>query len=126
MNNIYEALQQQLAAPHESSEGAVVQRFELAADFPAFQGHFPENPILPAFVQVMLARMALTHWLESQGLTPPAITGVERAKFMLPIGPGALQVQITTGKKGYVVDIETSQGRAASIILRCHETQDHS
>ncbi|MDO5764922.1 MAG: hypothetical protein Q4P84_04355 [Elusimicrobiales bacterium] len=58
--------------------------------FPAFEGHFPGNPLLPAVCQTGLCADALSR----QEGKPLEISAVARAKFMRPVLPGA-QVQIT-------------------------------
>jgi len=64
----------------------------IGADFPAFNGHFEGNPLLPAVVQVGLCADALgrLHGKKYE------ISAVSRAKFMRPILPGSeVTVQIT-------------------------------
>src|SRR3954466_12229731 len=55
------------------------------ANYPAFDGHFPGNPILPAFLQIqaavdLLALAGTGGWLSS----------VQAAKFLHPIKPEQL------------------------------------
>ncbi len=57
--------------------------FRFGPDFVGFQGHFPEFPILPAFVQLLMAECALRlrgqdKWISSR---------VERSKFLKTIRP---------------------------------------
>ena len=58
--------------------------FLVAADFPAFAGHFPGFPLLPAVVTVLLAERAVTAAVGR----PWAVTRIQRAKFSGPIRPG--------------------------------------
>ncbi len=51
----------------------------IAADHPAFAGHFPANPVLPGVVLVDLI-------LAAAGIT--AIAGITRLKFLRPVRPG--------------------------------------
>ena len=51
----------------------------IAADHPAFAGHFPDNPVLPG---VVLLDLILT----AAGIT--AIAGITRLKFLRPVRPG--------------------------------------
>ncbi len=60
-------------------------RYRLGADFPAFEGHFPERPVLPAVVQIQLALDALCRLKGA----PCALKAVYKAKFSRPAGPGA-------------------------------------
>jgi 3-hydroxyacyl-[acyl-carrier-protein] dehydratase len=57
--------------------------FRLGDDFTGFRGHFPGHPILPAFVQLMMAECAVR--LHSD--RPWSLRRVERGKFLRPIGP---------------------------------------
>jgi 3-hydroxyacyl-[acyl-carrier-protein] dehydratase len=68
------------------ADGSVRQRYEFEADFPGFAGHFPGRPILPAVLQIMMATL-LAEAATGQRLLA---TAIERAKFVLPIVPGAL------------------------------------
>lgn len=72
------------------ADGSVRQRYVFHGDFPGFAGHFPGRPILPAVLQIMTASL-LVEAATGERLQPAAI---ERAKFVLPIVPGAL-VDIT-------------------------------
>lgn len=54
----------------------------IAADHPAFAGHFPGRPLLPGVVLLSLVTQALNGRL---GATPR----IDNAKFLLPVGPGA-------------------------------------
>jgi 3-hydroxyacyl-[acyl-carrier-protein] dehydratase len=67
-----------------ASESAVAQSFCFPTDFSAFQGHFPDNPVLPAFAQV---RMVLG-MLASAWENPVALERLEKAKFREPLRPG--------------------------------------
>lgn len=68
------------------ADGTVRQRYVFGQDFPGFAGHFPGRPILPAVLQIMAASL-LVEAATGERLQPAAI---ERAKFVLPIVPGAL------------------------------------
>lgn len=62
----------------------LAQRYRLRADFVAFQGHFPGQPILPALAQVLLARDS------AEQLTgPAAIAAIIQAKFLSRVEPDA-------------------------------------
>ncbi|UCG48568.1 MAG: hypothetical protein JSU94_02095 [Phycisphaerales bacterium] len=58
--------------------------FRLGPDFIGFSGHFPGNPILPAFVQLLMGQCAL----QSRSGRNWRLRKVERAKFMKTIPPG--------------------------------------
>ncbi|MBO4674775.1 MAG: hypothetical protein J5601_01635 [Elusimicrobiaceae bacterium] len=57
--------------------------YHVPADFPAFKGHFPGNPLLPAVVQISFCVDALNR-LKNR---PLELTQVLRAKFINPILP---------------------------------------
>lgn len=52
-------------------------------DFPGFAGHFPEQPVLPAVLQLLAVRL-LAESLLTTALTP---VGGERLKFKGMVGP---------------------------------------
>ena len=64
-------------------QGEVMRHFRFTHDFIGFSGHFPEAPILPAFVQIMTAH-ALYEKLDRNVLE---LAAVENAKFLIPLGP---------------------------------------
>lgn len=59
------------------------QTYQFAEDFVGFHGHFPGFPILPAFVQILAAQMAIEERAD-EALT---LQQVKRAKFMRTIRP---------------------------------------
>jgi 3-hydroxyacyl-[acyl-carrier-protein] dehydratase len=79
--------------------------FEIAADHPAFAGHFPGRPILPG---VLLLDAAVYHLLEASRaaapLQPEAIglpCRISAAKFLNPVSPGeSLTISYTTSPSG--------------------------
>lgn len=58
--------------------------FRFMADFVGFQGHFPGYPVLPAFIQILAAQVAV----EEHTGAPLVLRQVKRAKFMKTIRPG--------------------------------------
>ena len=52
-------------------------------DFLGFRGHFPGHPILPAFVQLLMAECAVRLHSAHAG----SLRRVERGKFLKPLGP---------------------------------------
>ncbi len=59
------------------------QWFCLPDDFVGFQGHFPEYPIVPAVVQVLMAQIVAEEMLQLKA----AISAVERSKFHRQLHP---------------------------------------
>lgn len=87
MNDCRRALEEASQRPltlHE--DGGASQRFLFDQDFPAFQGHFPGQPVLPAVIQIMAGESVLAALLGRKIL----LTSVRDAKFFLPLGPGSL------------------------------------
>lgn len=58
-------------------------RFNFPPDLPVFAGHFPNDPILPGFMQIELA-LDLLRRLKMGG----QLQAVRQARFFLPIRPG--------------------------------------
>jgi len=104
-----------------ADDGSVRQRYVFSRDFPGFSGHFPGRPILPAVLQIMAASL-LIEAATGQHLLPASI---ERAKFVNPIGPGAL-VEITCRRlPGATADVWEARiiadgQAAASFFLTLH------
>jgi len=67
-------------------EGLVTAELRCARDFPAFAGHFPEQPVLPAVMQLAVVR-SLTSDALGYSLEPVA-TG--KLKFKEMVGPDDL------------------------------------
>jgi 3-hydroxyacyl-[acyl-carrier-protein] dehydratase len=61
----------------------VTARLCCPADFPGFAGHFPDQPVLPAVLQLLAVRLLAESLLESP-LTP---VGGDRLKFKGMVGP---------------------------------------
>jgi len=73
---------------------------------PAFDGHFPGNPILPAFLHVQIA-LDLLH---EAGL-PARLSRVESAKFVRAVRPEeSIAIELTRGAPGEY-DVVLSVGR---------------
>ena len=73
--------------------------YVIAPDFPAFNGHFPGNPLLPGVCQFGLCADALGRMLK----TPVEIASISRCKFVAPIRPGQrVQVVLTNRPDGKI------------------------
>lgn len=57
--------------------------FMLPPDFPAFSGHFPGNPLLPAFLQVTMVRLIVQQAL-ALSLAPLVSERIKFAGFVRP------------------------------------------
>ncbi len=65
------------------ADGGHELTFRFAQDFTGFRGHFPEHPILPAFVQLLMGQCAL----QIRSARAWSLRRVERAKFLKIIAP---------------------------------------
>jgi 3-hydroxymyristoyl/3-hydroxydecanoyl-(acyl carrier protein) dehydratase len=86
----------------------------IAADHPAFAGHFPGQPLLPG---VSLLAEVLEAVLDAPALA--AIVGtaprIAAAKFLAPVRPAAqLVVQLDAGPRGVRFEVREGDRIAAS------------
>ena len=83
-SSIHQALlENSLKSMDREDNGKVVGTFVFSPDFPAFEGHFPGQPVLPAVVQIAAARLLAEKHLNRQ-LNP---VNLGRAKFKSMVGP---------------------------------------
>jgi len=113
MDTLEQALAASALQELQTSEAEAWQRFQLSPDFVGFSGHFPGNPLLPAFVQTLMGRLVLQQWLGQ----PRKVLEVDRAKFKLPVGPGMVEVRCKQLDQGHLVQLETEKGLASSFLL---------
>ncbi len=89
-------------------------RVHIAADHPAFAGHFPGRPLLPGVVLLSLVMRALQQrpaLAERLGEKPQ----IANAKFLAPVGPGAeLRVMLKEQGSGAAFDIHLG----ATVVVR--------
>ena len=64
--------------------GGLQAPLAIAPDHPAFEGHFPGRPIVPAVVLVAETLAAI----EAAAPRPPRGWKIAAAKFSRPVGPG--------------------------------------
>lgn len=76
-------LEESLQSMTETDTGGVIGIFSFSPDFPAFEGHFPGQPVLPAVVQVAAVRLLASKYLGKK-LVPIRL---DRAKFKSMVGP---------------------------------------
>lgn len=98
--------------PVRERDGVLRQDFVLPPECLCFAGHFPQRPLLPAFVQIMLGRLVAI-----LGGVATEFQAVERAKFTSPAGPGPITVTCSPGKQGLRVSLEAPQGLVSAFIL---------
>jgi 3-hydroxymyristoyl/3-hydroxydecanoyl-(acyl carrier protein) dehydratase len=83
MKNMNDNIRECSITPAQSTERGWQQTYVFPASFPGFQGHFPGNPILPAILQIMIARESIA---EQTGRNMQ-LTSVTRAKFRKIVMP---------------------------------------
>ncbi|MDE2147734.1 MAG: acyl-CoA synthetase [Burkholderiales bacterium] len=95
-----------LAAP----AAPVEREFVIAADHPAFAGHFPGRPLLPGALLLALVMQALQA-APALRARLGAAPGIASAKFLGPVGPGA-RLHIALSPKGSGLAFEVrAEGR---------------
>ena len=88
---------------------------DIRADHPAFAGHFPGRPIVPAVVLLAESLAAI----ESATARPPHSWTVASAQFLVPVGPGTpltLSHEQTAGG-GRRLEIRSPEGVVAAATL---------
>lgn len=87
---------------------------EVEASLPAFDGHFPEHPVLPGVVQLDWAQR---FGRELFAQLPPRVTGLEQLKFQQVITPGQrvlLQLELLDDGMALRFTISSARGAHAS------------
>jgi 3-hydroxyacyl-[acyl-carrier-protein] dehydratase len=97
MSTIRAEIKKSALAPAQITEMAGVQSFCFDQDFIGFSGHFPEYPILPAVLQVLLAQLLAEEIIGS----PLSVVSLNRAKFLQQLRPGnQIEVRLSCLEKG--------------------------
>jgi len=100
MNRVRAEVQASAMRPVERPDAHTVKKlYRFGESFVGFQGHFPGDPILPAFVQMLMALSLVAEAFP----VGHELSGVAAAKFHLPIRPNdEIQVECR--------DLEEGQG----------------
>jgi 3-hydroxyacyl-[acyl-carrier-protein] dehydratase len=100
-----ELLEKSLQSMIETEDGRVRGVFSFSPDFPAFEGHFPSQPVLPAVVQVAAVRLLAARHLDVK-LIPVSLN---RSKFKAMVGPNEpMTITISLDQSGNDVTISFS------------------
>lgn len=92
----------------------------IAANHPAFAGHFPGAPIVPGVVLLDAAVHAVLQTLRpaasGEGDLPSTLCQISAAKFLSPVGPGeTLTISCTTSASGSMrFDISSGSRKVAT------------
>lgn len=82
----------------------VVER-TIAADHPAFAGHFPGAPVLPGACVLALVLQAASEHAPSRSLLGERVA-VPQVKFLAPLGPGQrIAIALRPGARGVDFDV---------------------
>jgi len=101
----------------ETTPGTFVRTFSFGPDFVGFAGHFPGYPVLPAFIQVMMA-VTMTEEIKGRGVE---LTSLVKAKFRTVIRPETdievyCRERPVTGKTGLEATLRVA-GEVAALFL---------
>lgn len=93
---------------------SVTVRRDIAADHPAFAGHFPGRPLLPGallLAEVLEALLAVPALAARLGPRPT----LNAAKFLAPVAPGSsLAITVTGEARGLRFEVRCGEVLAAS------------
>lgn len=84
MSQLRQEILQALLQGARPSDTGLQRRFRFPETFIGFQGHFPGEPVLPAFIQVLTAQVAV----EEHCGEPLLLEKLLRARFTRIIRPG--------------------------------------
>ena len=91
----------------ECSDHFIVGTYRFANDNPIFNGHFPQQPIVPGVLLLEGAAQTLAYWaLQNHPHHLVLLTGTDQAKWTHPVYPEQeirYQVTILRAKLGLVV-----------------------
>ena len=111
-------------------EGASAKAcYNFSKDFQGFDGHFPDHPILPAMLQIMVGRLVCSALSEM----PLRVKSISRAKFLQEIPPETnVQVQVTCKEistdnvQKFAVTLFVNAAKASTFSLFCVAEQGHA
>lgn len=83
MNRVRKELINAMASVQQGETGQWISHFRLPVSFVGFEGHFPERPILPAIVQMLMGVVTVER-IYGNSLE---ISAISNAKFVQPVSP---------------------------------------
>ncbi|WP_034763926.1 hypothetical protein [Chrysiogenes arsenatis] len=100
----------------EQNEDWITQPYRFPVSFVGFQGHFPDNPVLPAVIQIETLLALAEAWCD----TTLQLQKITQAKFSAMITPDTevqAKIQITEKESALTMkgQIISTQGVAASV-----------
>jgi 3-hydroxymyristoyl/3-hydroxydecanoyl-(acyl carrier protein) dehydratase len=81
MKNMNEQIKACALEPAKQTERGWERTYVFGSSFTGFQGHFPGTPILPAIIQIIAVRLAISEQRQKE----LQITQIARTKFMKTI-----------------------------------------
>lgn len=99
MKNIRKEIAANMSGLKQTEQGKLTARFVFPEDFIGFQGHFPNNKILPGVCQIQCVITMLEEWKKKSVVLKEIVL----AKFLSPVLP--FEELVCTGK-----NIEESNG----------------
>ena len=88
--------------------------FFIDKNFPAFEGHFPQAPLLPGIAQIEIALFCIARILGKR----VCVSKIKKSKFVKPILPDTeIYVSVTKGPEYYDIMIKDDKGTYSQIAL---------
>ena len=103
----------------------VKQRYRFAPDFIGFSGHFPGYPILPAFIQILMALTVIEQHRDCR----LRVSSVQKAKFHIPLRPDQ-EIEVECQQReignlpGCAARLRVSDGLASAFRITFNEKED--
>ncbi len=95
MNDMNEAIKACVIKPAAKTDRGWENTYTFGPDFLGFQGHFPGNPIMPAILQIMIAREAIAEQMGHEC----DVLSINRAKYMKIVSSGTAVTVVWTLKE---------------------------
>jgi len=115
--SIKKEVEKNMIAFESSDDGVLTARFKFPVDFIGFQGHFPEEKVLPGVCQIQCVVSMIEKFIGS----PVLLKEIVSAKFLAPVFPSEEIICVCRGikdaHKDFVVKASVSRnGKAVAEI----------